>query len=927
MADRIKGITIEIGGNTTKLTEALAKVNTSLSASQRALRDVNKLLKFDSTNVTLLKQKQDYLKQSVEDTRQKLQQEKDALAQLRASDTTGETTEQQRALERQIAETESRLKSLEGELKSFGSVGAQQVAAVGEKMKDLGGKMEAAGKTLTTHLTVPIAALFTGSVKTAADFEAAMSQVAATMGYTTTELHDGSSEAAQNMARLREFAIQTGESTKYSATEAADALNYMALAGYDVEKSIQMLPNVLNLAASGNIEIAAASDMVTDAQSALGLTIEQTNALVDQMAMTASKSNTSVAQLGEGILKIGGTAKSLAGGTTELNTALGILADNGIKSAEGGTHLRNMILSLQTPTDKAAGWLEELGIQVYDLSTGKMKSLNDIFGQLNGQIKSMTDEERDSVLSAVFNKTDLAAVQAMLAGTASSTEELKIALRGLAVETDNAALHAFTLSGGFEAVRDAMKNGADATEAARIMMEQYGLTEEDAAAVAAQLDAAIHGTGNRFDELSGYIDNANGAAKEMAGTQMDNLIGKWKLLQSALEAAAIAIGTVLTPVLEKVIAFVQGLTEKFNSLSPSTQQTIVAILAVVAAIGPLLLIGGKLLTGIGMLMTFAPMVTAGFAAVSAPVLAIVAAIAALVAVGGYLIANWDEIKEAAGVIWDAAQEKISGAVESVKGKYEEFKSAGSEIAAAAKQKWGEIKADVAQAAAGASQGVQTAWSTIQSATGTAWANVQSTVQQHGGGIQGVIKACMDGSLSIWTVGYDLINSVTGGKLDAVAGTVGEKLEAVRQKFREKMDAASEAVRTAIEKIKGFFKFDWQLPHLKLPHISISGKFSLNPPSVPSFGISWYKKAMNNGMILTNPTIFGMQNGRFLGGGEAGAEAVVGVGSLRSMIRESVQDAGGGGNTYYFGDVVINGTGKNTEQIAREFWDMVRKKVP
>ena len=152
-----------------------------------------------------------------------------------------------------------------------------------------------------------------------------------------------------------------GESTQYSASEAAEALNYLALAGYDAATASEVLPSVLNLAAAGGMDLAYASDLATDAMSALGIAASNENLtnFGDKLAVTAQKSNTSVSQLGEAILTVGATAKDLAGGTTELNTALGILADSGIKGSEGGTHLRNVLLALQTPTEAAASALEK----------------------------------------------------------------------------------------------------------------------------------------------------------------------------------------------------------------------------------------------------------------------------------------------------------------------------------------------------------------------------------------------------------------------------------------------------------------------------------------------------------------------------------------------------------------------------------------
>lgn len=336
------------------------------------------------------------------------------------------------------------------------------------------GKMAGAALAAATTAAVGFGA---ASVATGAEFDKSMSQVAATMGYTTAELNDSTSEASQNFTRLRDFAQEMGSTTAFSASQAADALNYMALAGYDTEKSIEMLPSVLDLAASGSMDLARASDMVTDTQSALGLTTEETSTLIDQMAKTASKSNTSVEQLGDAMLTIGATARNVAGGTTELSTVLGVLADNGIKGAEGGTHLRNMILSLQNPTDKGAAALEQLGVSVYD-ADGNMRSMIDIVEDLQAGLGEMDQAAQNAALNEIFNKTDLAAVNALL-----NTQS------------------------------------------------------------------------ERFDELTTAIEGADGAAKNMAETQLDNLAGDVTKFQSALEGAKITLSDQLTPTLRNFVQF------------------------------------------------------------------------------------------------------------------------------------------------------------------------------------------------------------------------------------------------------------------------------------------------------------------------------------------------------------------------------------
>ena len=258
---------------------------------------------------------------------------------------------------------------------------------------------------LTKTAATKLAGLAKSSVSVGMNFDASMSQVAATMGTTVDQIDN-----------LTKVAKEMGSTTKFTATQAADALNYLALAGYDADKAAEVLPSVLNLAAAGGMDLAYASDLVTDAMASLNIEANKQNVddFGNKLAMAASKANANVSQLGEAILTVGGTAANLKGGATELTTALGLLANVGIKGAEGGTHLRNIILSLQSPTDEAAKKMQKLGLQVYD-SQGKMRGLNDILSDLNSAMNGMTQGQKDSIINQLFNKTDLAAVNGLLA--------------------------------------------------------------------------------------------------------------------------------------------------------------------------------------------------------------------------------------------------------------------------------------------------------------------------------------------------------------------------------------------------------------------------------------------------------------------------------------------------------------------------------
>ena len=237
------------------------------------------------------------------------------------------------------------------------------------------------------------------------EFDTAMSQVAATMG-----------TSVDKITMLENLAKKSGRETKFTATQSAEALNFLALAGYDAEKAAAALPTVLRLAAAGSMDLAYASDLVTDSMASLGLDVGYLDTFADQLAKTASKSNTSVAQLGEGILTVGGTAKLMKGGTAEIATALGILADNGIKGSEGGTMLRNILMTLTSPTEKASKGLKKLGIDVFD-AQGNIRGINEVFADMYVAMDGMSDKERQASMGSIFRRYDLKGAEALMANS------------------------------------------------------------------------------------------------------------------------------------------------------------------------------------------------------------------------------------------------------------------------------------------------------------------------------------------------------------------------------------------------------------------------------------------------------------------------------------------------------------------------------
>lgn len=601
MASRIKGITVEIGGDTTGLDKALKSVNSSIKTTQSGLKDVSKLLKLDPTNTELLTQKQKLLKDAIGSTKEKLDALKLAQEQAKSQLESGDLGQDKYdALQREIIETEQELKRLQ-EQATESNAALAKIEEVGDKLQTAGDKISGAGQKLLP-VTAAVAGLGTAAVKTTADFDTSMSQVQATMGITKDAISELNGESVNTVEALRDLAKQMGSETAFSASECADAMNYLALAGYDTQEIYDTLPTVLNLAAAGGIDLASASDMVTDAMSALGMETSEADTMVDQMSKTASTTNTSVAQLGEAILTIGATAKTVKGGTAELNTALGILANNGIKGAEGGTHLRNVILALQSPTDKAAACMESLGVEVYD-SEGNMRSLNDILGDLNTSMDGMTSAEKQNIISSIFNKTDLAAVNSLLSNT-----------------------------------------------------------------------------GDSWDSLQQSITESGGAAQQMADTQLDNLSGQITILKSALEGLAISFGEILMPKIRAAAKKIQEFVDKLNGMNDEQKETVVKIAAVVAAIGPMLILFGKVTSTVGTAMKGFSGLTKGIAklgvkiagssgsitglgsalgAVAGPVLAVVAVIGTLAAAFATLWKTNDEFRENIIGTWNQIKETVS----------------------------------------------------------------------------------------------------------------------------------------------------------------------------------------------------------------------------------------------------------------------------
>ena len=400
-ANRIKGITIEIGGDTTKLQTVLKGVNTEIRNTQSQLKDVEKLLKLDPGNTELLSQKHKLLAQAVSETKEKLETLKTAAEQANSALANGEISQSQYdALQREIVETEQELKRLE-EQANQSATAMQKIAATGEQLKNVGGNIESTGKKLLP-VTATVTALGTASVKTAADFEAAMSKVAAVSGASASEM-----EALTAKAR------EMGSKTKFSASEAAEAMNYMAMAGWKTEDMLSGIEGVMNLAAASGEDLATTSDIVTDALTAFGLTAQDSGHFADVLAAASSNANTNVSMMGETFKYCAPIAGSLGFSVEDTAEAIGLMANAGIKSTQAGTSLRTIMTNLSGEVKICGDSIGEVTIATSN-ADGSMRDLSDILADCRIAFAGLSESEKAAAAESLVGKNAMSGFLALM---------------------------------------------------------------------------------------------------------------------------------------------------------------------------------------------------------------------------------------------------------------------------------------------------------------------------------------------------------------------------------------------------------------------------------------------------------------------------------------------------------------------------------
>ena len=863
MANRIKGITVEIGGDTTGLDKALKGVNSTIKTTQSSLKDVNKLLKLDPANTKLVTQKQKLLKDAVNATKEKLEALKTAQEQARQQLEEGSLGQDKYdALQREIIETEEELRRLQQEAETTSTV-LLGIDEAGKKFEKVGDTIASAGRAVMP-VSGAVAGLGAVAVKTSADFDSAMSQVAAVSGATGSDFD-----------ALRDKAREMGSKTKFSASEAADAMNYMAMAGWKTEDMLSGIEGIMNLAAASGEDLATTSDIVTDALTAFGLTAGDSGHFADLLAAASSNANTNVSMMGETFKYCAPIAGALGYTAEDTAEMIGLMANAGIKSSQAGTSLRTIMTKLQGDLGLYGEALGDVTILTTN-ADGSMREFSDIIADCRSAFSKMTESEKAAAAETLVGKNAMSGFLALMNAAPGDIEKLESAIS--------------TCS----------------------------------------------------DEVDGY----SGAAEKMAAVMQDNLNGQITILKSQLQELAISFGDALMPAVRKVVTAVQGFVDKLNGMSESQRNTILRVGMLVAALGPFLVILGTCISKIGIAMqgfvklagAFGKLkvavgnahgvlgkIGAALGGVSAPVLAIVAVIAVLVAAFLHLWKTNEGFREAIIATWGKIRSTVSTFVEGIKQRLSALGFSFSDAANFIRLIWnglcqflGPIFIGTFNAIAvnietilGVITGIfdvfsglftgnwDLLWHGVSEIFSAIWNGIMGTFTNTTGTMKNVLNVflsffgtnitnVLNAVKAVVITVLSFIRSFFSNAWSGIRSVTSSAWNSIRNAIVRPIEGARDAVRNAINKIKGFMDFEWSLPHLKLPHISVSG--SSNPldwlkGGVPHFSVDWYK----TGGIFNSPSIIGV--------GEAGSEAVLPLDAFYSYMDRAVNRiiaASGGG---------------------------------
>lgn len=737
----------------------------------------------------------------------------------------------------------------------------------------IGGAFKTVGKVAKTAMAAGSAAAvaFTKtSIDSGMNFDTAMSQVAATMGTTVDKIEN-----------VKAKAEEMGRTTKYTATEAAEGMNILAQAGLSADEQISGIGTVLNLASAGAMSLEESASYTAGAVKGFGDSMGNASYYADLMAKGATLANTNVRGLGEAFSGSAATAKNYGQAADSVTLSLLRLAEQNVTGSEASTALNRAMADLYTPTDDASKALDQLKVSAYK-TNGEAKDFNDLVDELNGSLQGMTAEQKNNALATIFTTQGLQAFNKM---TASSDATVQKFWKGIQDSSGSAAQQAATqldnlkgditlLSSATEglelgfyntfsgAIRGAIKGITSEVSGLAEAMESGGISgafsklAQDAINFSGQLPGLTKIGGDLINGLISSVTQNSGSITTAVGQLLNNLASTISVGLNVFTSVGVNLLTTIASGMTQGIPTFLGqallmLTQFTESLRSNAGKLINAGLALIQNIAQ------GLINSIPVLIAYVPTIITNLAGIindNAP---------KILATGVTIITNLAIGLVRAIPLLIANLPKIITAIVSIFTAFNWF-SLGKNI------------------------------------------------------VTGIIKGVKNLPSLLKTAAKNAVNGFKGafkgnGILSAVKGAFTKIPSAVKSIFTK----AVSLVKSFPGRFKNALKFSWSLPHLNLPHLSVSGgkaPFGIGGKgSLPSFHISWYKKAMESPYVFSDATLFGA--------GEAGDEMLYGRSRLMSDIKEATQ----GTKNDITINVTVNGA-DNPEEWGRRMASELRRQV-
>ena len=737
----------------------------------------------------------------------------------------------------------------------------------------IGGAFKAVGKVAKTAMVAGSAAAvaFTKtSIDAGMNFDTAMSQVAATMGTTVDKI-----------GNVKAKAEEMGRTTKYTATEAAEGMNILAQAGLSADEQISGIGTVLNLASAGAMSLEESASYTAGAVKGFGDSMSNASYYADLMAKGATLANTDVRGLGEAFSGSAATAKNYGQAADSVTLSLLRLAEQNVTGSEASTALNRAMADLYTPTDDASKALDQLGVSAYKLN-GDAKDFNDLVDELNGSLQGMTVEQKNNALATIFTTQGLQAFNKM---TASSDATVQKFWKGIQDSSGSAAQQAATqldnlqgditlLSSATEGLQLAFYNTFSGTIRGAIK----GITSEVSGLAEAMESGGISGALSKLAQDAISFSGQLPGLTKIGGDLINGLI-------SSVTQNSGSITTAVSQLLNNLASTISTGLNVFTSVGVNLLTTI--------ASGMTQGIPTFLGQALPMLAQFTEslrsnagkLINAGLTLIQNIAQGLINSIPVLIAYVPTIITNL------AGIINDNAPKILATGITII-----------TNLAMGLVRAIPLLIANLPK--------IITAIVSVFTAFN--WFSLGKNI------VTGIIKGVKNLPSLLKTAAKNAVNGFKGafrgnGILSAVKGAFTKIPSAVKSIFTK----AVSLVKSFPGRFKSALKFSWSLPHLNLPHLSVSGgkaPFGIGGKgSLPSFHISWYKKAMESPYVFSDATLFGA--------GEAGDEMLYGRSRLMSDIKEATQ----GTKNDITINVTVNGA-DNPEEWGRRMASELRRQV-